>query len=213
MSANPQPSTRQSPRPIPQGERPMTTRLRSRHLLLMAGMTLLLGACGGASTPAATSAPNGTVASATTAVTGPSQQATIPVVAGPTTPGTTGISEPCSLLTQAEVDAAVGQPLGPGLQSLGRDCGWSATDNTAGVDVQVSDWAQTKTAATAPGNGPPISVPGVGDEAFYRQGDLYVRKGDAGFLVGIFGPHIDFSKPDGGLAQAKVLAAAILGRL
>jgi hypothetical protein len=59
----------------------------------------------------------------------------------------------------------------------------------------------------------PTSVPGVGDEALYKGGGLlYVRKGNAGFLLSINGPHID-SLPDGGLAQEKVLAAAVLGRL
>jgi hypothetical protein len=192
----------------------MTTRFRRRHLLLTTGMTLLLGACGGASTPAATSAPNGAAtapAQNPTPGSGTAAPSTKPPSGGGTATG--GSVDPCSLLTQAEVDTAVGQPLGPGNQSLlPGECSWTTTDVTAGVDVQVSDWAQTKTAATAPGIHP-ISVSGVGDEALYHQGNLYVRKGDAGFLVSIFGPHIDFSKPDGGLAQAKVLAAAILGRL
>jgi len=43
-------------------------------------------------------------------------------------------------------------------------------------------------------------------------GLLYVRKGDAGFLLLVGGPHID-SLPDHGLAAEKVLAAAVLSRL
>jgi hypothetical protein len=175
----------------------MTTRLACRSLLLTAGMTLLLAACSGGSTPAA--APGS----------GTAVPSTKPAGSGTTTVGTV---DPCSLLTQTEVDAAVGQPLGPGKQVLPGDCQWTTSNVAAGVDVTVADWAAVKTAATAGGNGTAITVPGIGDEALYLGRDLYVRKGEAGFELGIFGPHID-ATPDGGLGQAKVLAALILPRL
>ena len=201
--------------PPTQGERPMITTLRRRHLLLTAGMTLLLGACSGTSAPAATTGANGggtAPAQQPTASGGAAAPTTKPAGGGGTT--TLGSVDPCSLLTQAEVDAAVGQPLGPGKPFAGiphYGCDWATTDFAAGVGVKVSDWAAIKTAATSTGTA--TSVPGVGDEALYKGGGLlYVRKGDVGFLLWISGPHVD-KLPDQGLAQEEVLAAAVLGRL
>lgn len=129
---------------------------------------------------------------------------------------TTGTGNECSLLTQADVDAAVGQPLGKGKSdaALGT-CQWSTSDFVADVDITVSDWAAIKTAATG-GSKSPVSVPGVGDEALNLNGSngslLYVRKGSQGFLITINGPKID-SLPDHGLAKETILAAAVLDHL
>jgi hypothetical protein len=193
----------------------MTTRLRRRHLLLTAGMTLLLGACSGASAPAATT---GSTGAPTAAAQNPTPgSATAVPTAKPAGGGATGGSaSPCSKLTQAEVDTAVGQPLGPGKQvATLDDCVWNATDYAASVDLTIGDWSGIKAAATS-GSAVPTAITGVGDEALNLNGSngslLYVRKGDAGFLLTINGPHID-GLPDHGLAQEKVLAAAVLGRL
>lgn len=176
-------------------------------VVALAGL-LLLAACSSSSTPQAGQA-NPSAQHATTGDT------SAPPINPPSGGGTAigGSVDPCSLLTQAEVDTAVGQPLGPGKQvATLDDCLWTTADFTAGVDVTVSDWTAIKTAATSTG-GAPSPVPGVGDEALYKGGGLlYVRKGSVGFLLTINGPHID-SLPDGGLAQEKVLAAAVLGRL
>lgn len=194
----------------------MITRLRSRHLLLTTSMALLLGACGSASTPAATSAPGGAVASAPTAVGATSQAASPPVVAGSTGPGGGGIADPCSLLTQADVDAAVGQPLGQGKSTVAHlDCAWSSSDFGANVYLTVGDWTTVKSAASANG-GAPTAVAGLGDEAWTASGNngslVYARRGSNGLLLIIDGPQIDASS-DHGVAQEKVLAAAILDRL
>lgn len=119
---------------------------------------------------------------------------------------------PCSLLTQAEVDTAVGQPLRPGKATIPNyDCSWTTSDFSASVSVSVSDWAAIKTSATANGTATPVS--GVGDEALTKGGGLlYVRKGSVGFLLLIGGPHLD-AQSDHGLAAEKVLAAAVLSRL
>jgi hypothetical protein len=199
----------------------MTTRLRFRYLLITTGMALLLGACGATSTPAATSpavtsAPGGSVASAPTAVAATPQPASLPVVAGSTGPGGGGIADPCSLLTQAEVDAAVGQPLGQGKSAVAHlDCAWSSSDFGANVYLNVGDWNSVKSGASANG-GAPTAIAGLGDEAWTASGNngslVYARKGSNGFLLIIDGPQID-SLADHGVAQEKVLAAAILGRL
>ncbi|MDQ6658649.1 MAG: DUF3558 domain-containing protein [Actinomycetota bacterium] len=153
-----------------------------------------------------------------TAPAGYAQAATRPTAthaaAVPAAGGEAGASAPpCSLLTQAEVDAAVGQRLGPGKQTTALDdCQWTTSDFTAGVSVSVSDWQAIKAAATANGH-TPRSVPGVGDEALTNGGGLlYVRRGNGGFLLTINGSHVD-ALPDQGLAQEKVLATAVLGRL
>ncbi|MDP9116924.1 MAG: hypothetical protein M3O28_06645 [Actinomycetota bacterium] len=121
--------------------------------------------------------------------------------------------DPCSLLTQAEVDAAAGQALGPGKPTIPHyDCTWTTSDFAASVTLTISDWTAIKAAATGNGH-PPTPVSGVGDEALTKGGGLlYVRKGSAGFLLMIAGAHLD-SLPDKGLAAEKVLAAAVFGRL
>ena len=72
-----------------------------------------------------------------------------------------------------------------------------------------------KSAASANG-GAPTAIAGLGDEAWTASGNngslVYARKGSNGFLLIIDGPQID-SLSDHGVAQEKVLAAAILGRL
>lgn len=61
------------------------------------------------------------------------------------------------------------------------DCVWGNSDFSASVDVSVSDWAGVRYAPTANGTkAPPPPAAGIGDEAYYYQGFLYVRKGDAG---------------------------------
>lgn len=164
---------------------------------------LLLAACGGNSAPAALPAN-----SAIDTPTGHSS-ADKPVGAPANNAGSV---DPCSLLTQAEVDHAVGQPLRPGKATIPKyDCAWSTSDFAADVSVTVSDWAAIKASATTTGKA--TAVAGVGDEALTKGGGLlYVRKGSVGFLLMIGGPHIN-SLPDEGLAAEKVLAAAVLGRL
>jgi hypothetical protein len=180
----------------------MTNHRRSLTVAGVAG-SFLLAACSSSSTPAAVHA-NTSIQKTlgNSSATGPSTAST----------GSGGSVAPCSLLTQAEVDAAVGQPLGPGKSTIPNyDCTWATSDFAASVSVTVSDWNAVKTSATTTGTA--TSVPGVGDEALSKGGGLlYVRKGDAGFLLLIGGPHID-SLPDHGLAAEKVLATAVLGRL
>jgi hypothetical protein len=122
-------------------------------------------------------------------------------------------AHPCSLLTQTEVNTAVGQPLGPGKQTTTLDdCQWTTSDFAAGVSISLSDWPAIKAAATGNGH-TPESVPGIGDEALTNGGGLlYVRKGDAGFLLTINGPNVD-SLPDQGLTREKALATAVVARL
>jgi hypothetical protein len=125
-----------------------------------------------------------------------------------------GAAGPCTLLTQAEAVAAVGQALTAGVENdpLGM-CTYASSDFAAGVTV--GSWDSMVTAAH--GNGAsPAAVSGVGDEALNLNGSngslLYVRKGSSGFLLTMNGPNID-SLADHGLAKEEVHAALILPRL
>jgi hypothetical protein len=185
----------------------MTNQDRLMTIVTAAGL-LLLGACSSSSTPSAGHA-NPTiqkhVGNSTAA-----GQSTASTSGGKALSG--GSVAPCSLLSQAEVDAAVGQPLGPGKSTIPHyDCSWTSSDFIASVSVTVSDWSAIKTSATRTGTATAVS--GVGDEALTKGGGLlYVRKGNGGFLLLIGGPHLD-ALPDHGLAAEKVLAAAVLSRL
>lgn len=189
----------------------MTTRLLRRTILLTAALTLLLGACSGASTPAPTAATSGAPTAAT-------EQPSVPAAAGPTGAATGGTVDPCSLLTQAEVDIAAGQSLGPGAQAGALDdCQWSNSDFSGSVELEVGDWTAIKAESATFGQ-TLTSVPGVGDEAwtFNAAGNaaqLYVRKGTTGFKLLLGGGQYIGSLADLGLAQEKALAAAVLGRL
>jgi len=106
----------------------MTTRLQRRTIVLTTALTLLLGACSSASTPAPAVATSGAPTAAT-------DQPSVPPAVGSTGAATGGTGDPCSLLTQAEVDTAAGQSLGPGAKAGALDdCQWSTSDFSASVE-------------------------------------------------------------------------------
>jgi hypothetical protein len=85
------------------------------------------------------------------------------------------------------------------------------------ASLTVSDWEGIKRAATSRGpQHQPTAISGVGDEALNLNGsegsNLYVRKGDRGFLLTLNGPHIDHLA-DHGLEREKTLALKILPNL
>lgn len=177
---------------------------------LSAAGCLLLGACSSSTT---TSIGAATPRATATAISesGPTKSAAVVTSADG---AAARRSDPCAVLTQSDVDKAVGQPLGSGKPNaaLG-NCVWSSADFSASVDITVSTWLSIKNAATGGGTKPaPPSVSGIGDAAFWAEGFLYVQRGDAGFLLSISSPGLD-SAADTGLTQAKVLATAVLERL
>ena len=200
-----------------------TTRPRQRSMLVLATVVFgasatLLAACGGSS-----SSPGGASTAAASASPASGGSASSPATSASRSPAAgsakTAVAafDPCALLTQDEVDTAVGQPLGAGKRvATLDDCLWTTSDFVAGVDVTVSGWTEIKAAATGGKGKAPESISGVGDEALNLNGSggslLYVRKGSQGFLIVINGPHID-GAADHGLAQEKVLGLAIVRRL
>ena len=197
----------------------MTARLRRRNFLLTAGITLLLAACSAASAPATSSLPaDAATAPPQITATAPSQDASSPAPVSPTSAGAAGSVDPCSLLTQSEVDAAAGQSLGQGRRAGALQvCQWSTSDFAASVELDVGDWSAIKAKSAVTGQ-TLTPVPGLGDEAWSfnvagNAAQLYVRKGSVGFQLAFSGGQDIDSLPDLGLAREKALAAAVLGRL
>ena len=87
----------------------MTTRLRRRHVLLTAVLALLLGACSGASTPAAIAAPSGAAASGAAspeAAGGGSPVAAVSAAAGADGKDITNF-DPCSVVRDDDLVKAI----------------------------------------------------------------------------------------------------------
>jgi hypothetical protein len=110
-----------------------------------------------------------------------------------------GQPNPCTLLTPAQIDAAIGDPVGPG-QAVGTTmCQWSAANQPNTIQGKkvavVLLTAQGYANAKMPVNDPVITktaVSGIGDEAVYgtaagRAASLSVKKGGNYFSVRIAG--------------------------
>ena len=123
--------------------------------------------------------------------------------------------KPCDLMTREDSEAAVGQPLLDKTDNNLGICHREAEDFSAGTSISVGDWEGVKELVTD-GSTPPAAISGVGDEAFNiiigrTAPELFVRKGDEGFLVEVHGRKID-ALPDHGLEKEKELALKILGK-
>jgi hypothetical protein len=129
--------------------------------------------------------------------------------------------DPCSLLTPAQVSAALGVTVGAG-QSLGAaGCYWRGSGQAADKKVSISiltmqGFAIGKTPVPDTEK-PPVS--GIGDEAYYKYFaeprydkikvvDLDVKKGNTAFGIGVSGFPVEESK-----AKAKTLALQVLPKL
>ena len=128
--------------------------------------------------------------------------------------GSISARKPCDLLTQADSETTVGQPLPKKKENITLGmCDYSAEDYSAGASLSVGSWKSVKNTATA-GSSQPVAISGVGDEALALNSNgsmLYVRKGDEGFFVKVFGPKIN-GLPDKGLAHEEELALKVLNK-
>jgi hypothetical protein len=116
-------------------------------------------------------------------------------------------------MARSDAEAAVGQPLPQTTEDLTLGmCGYNAEGFAAGASLTLGDWEGIKNAATG-GRAVPTPISGVGDEALNLNGsngsNLYVRKGNQGFLLVLNGPNID-GLADHGLSQEKDLALKVL---
>jgi hypothetical protein len=120
------------------------------------------------------------------------------------------------LLVRADAEAAIGQPLPSNAEDkVLHTCQWTTPDFVFGADITLGDWDSIKAAANA-GQGVPVAISGVGDEALNLNGAggpslLYVRKGSDGFLLTLSGTNIDHLS-DHGLSLEKDLALKVIAR-
>jgi len=127
----------------------------------------------------------------------------------------------CSLLTDAQVSAALGVTVQPGRALASTSCMWRDANKNSAKKVTLTlltsnMYAMGKTPLTG-AEKPALS--GVGDEAFYKYFDasryerikvvdLDVKKGDKMFGVSVSGLPVDDAK-----ARAKTLAQEVLPKI
>jgi hypothetical protein len=153
---------------------------------------------------------------------------TSPATGSPTGAGGGGggtVSDPCSLLTQAEVSAVVGQPVGPGTKDIEpKECDWQyPADAVPSIQVSITtETGNTLADLCGPGSSAlgltVTAVSGVGDGACFETlaglgagTNLTFAKGGNVFTVAtVLGPN---ATPDAILAADKALALAAIGHL
>jgi hypothetical protein len=165
---------------------------------------------------------------------GPAQPAVIGVSASPTataqptqqptTPPTLGLTptsiDPCALVTKSEVEAALGRPVKDPRNVAGQPtCVYDdsmalpGAPNPAGIGINLALYttggAQEFSSFRDRYPAPPTPVPGIGDDAFWTGGSLYVLRGDFYFDVTMYTSDTDAAK----LQTAKNLAQVVLSRL
>ena len=124
-------------------------------------------------------------------------------------------TEPCKLLTPAEIGGALGATFGAGEPIGTTGCSW--TSATPHMIVTVSLWPPAEWDRIKAGGGLPGSkttpVSGLGDDAFYttvaQYVVLYVKKGQTVYLFKVYG----VKDPAKQMSAEKTLAGDALKRL
>jgi len=121
---------------------------------------------------------------------------------------------PCSLLTSAQVTAAVGVPVGAAQPIANTGCSWTAPHMIVTLSLwDGSKWDRMKT--PVPGmNRTPLA--GLGDDAFYTTmgpadkqiATLSVKKGSTAYLIKVYGPNATDQ-----MSMEKTLAGNVLAKL
>jgi hypothetical protein len=123
--------------------------------------------------------------------------------------------EPCKLLSQSQVSAALGVKVGIGQPIGTTGCSWSSDKPHEIVTVSLwppTQWNRLKSGGAVPGttNSP---APGLGDDAFYttiaQYTVLYVKKGETVYLFKVYGVE-DKAKQ---MSAEKALAQHALAKL
>lgn len=122
---------------------------------------------------------------------------------------------PCSLLTSAQVTAAVGVSVGAAQPIATTGCSWSAPHMIVTVSLwDGSKWDSMKTPVPGMNRTP---VPGLGDDAFYTTMGpasgkqfvtLSVKKGSTAYLIKVYGPNVTEQ-----MSMEKTLAGNVLSKL
>jgi hypothetical protein len=132
-------------------------------------------------------------------------------------------TDPCSLLTQAQVSEVLGVSVDPGKLVVPTICGWSEATRKPGTSAKKvtlslkkpQEFAYLKMPIGEGITKTPVS--GIGDEAVYGTTPGYattlsVRKGDKVFVVQVWG--FDIKKDDDHIkATEKTLALEVLSKL
>jgi hypothetical protein len=100
--------------------------------------------------------------------------------------------EPCTLLSQAQVSAALGVNVGAGQPIGTTGCSWSSDKPHEIVTVSLwppTEWNRMKTSPLPGTTSTPAA--GLGDDAFYatiaKYTVLYVKKGQTVYLFKVYG--------------------------
>jgi len=173
--------------------------------LAVAGLfAVLLGACGGSGSAAPATATPASVAATDAVATdaAATDDTALPVAI-----------DACSLVTQQEAEALAQAKLQPPVGSgEGNDqCMWTAppTDSVGQVQVNIGDGAKKQydiDNEVLKHDFRP--VPGLGDEAYVEDGDVFVRVGLTWISIGLVSLSVEDSKP-GLIALAKVVVTRV----
>jgi hypothetical protein len=136
-------------------------------------------------------------------------------VLGSRTAAAQSASVPCSLLTSAQVTAAVGVSVGAAQPIANTGCSWTAPHMIVTLSLwDGSKWDQMKT--PVPGMNR-TAVSGLGDDAFYttmgpasgkQMATLSVKKGSVAYLIKVYGPNVTDQ-----MSMEKMLAGNLLAGL
>jgi hypothetical protein len=123
------------------------------------------------------------------------------------------LTDPCSLLTPAQVSAILGAPVAPGQPIATTGCSWSATGTKMFTTISMLD-PNTFAAVKTPRAGlTKTPVTGIGDDAVYTTVGpfvtLSVKKGTTAFVLRVYG----VTEQDKQMALEKSLALDIVAKL
>ena len=100
-------------------------------------------------------------------------------------------AEPCKLVTQAQIGAALGVNVGPGTPIGTTGCEWVTSDSGTRVTITVWDAANWALSKSPVPNITKTPAPGIGDDAFYTAVQtaisLSVKKGKHYIVVHAYG--------------------------
>jgi hypothetical protein len=121
---------------------------------------------------------------------------------------------PCSLLTSAEVTAAVGANVGAAQPIATTGCSWSAPHVIVTLSLwDASNWGKMKTPLPGVSR---TAVSGFGDDAFFSTmgsaeksfTTLTVKKGSTAYVIKVYGGNATDQ-----MSKEKALAGSVLARL
>jgi len=168
----------------------------NRRLGILIVLILALAGCGREESPPAPQSPSAAEASSSAPVQNPQGEGG-------------NIPDPCTLLSDAEVTGLTGRDItqidndGGQATAATRYCQWQQSSGQLAVFIARSTGDEFKVAqAEAP------SIPGIGDDAYWRDGHLYVLVGRT--QLDVYARGVDEQQNQ---AEAEKVAAALLPKV